>query len=203
MENSDAVVQVSGGIDSAAAALIAAKTYRLVYPLFIDFHAPYSAREGWAAKVFVDHLRERYSNVAPLRFREVTLDAEGDGPYIPARNGVLGLMSVNVAATVGATVVVVGSKTDALRPDDPYCFPDCTADFYRQMGALSRTMLNNYLIRFEQPLRGWAKADAIAMLRGENFSVESLWSCYAGGERPCGECYHCRERAALGVSDAS
>ena len=51
-------------------------------------------------------------------------------------------------------------------------------------------------LRMEAPFVAWNKAQIVK--RGLELGVpyELTWSCYEGGERPCGVCGTCRDRIA-------
>ncbi len=50
-------------------------------------------------------------------------------------------------------------------------------------------------IRIETPLISMTKAEIVKLALAENAPMEITWSCYLGGDRPCGECDSCILRA--------
>ena len=60
-------------------------------------------------------------------------------------------------------------------------------------------------LRIEAPFVNLTKADVVAQGLRLNAPYELTWSCYEGGEKPCGCCGTCIDRAkafaANGISD--
>lgn len=80
-------------------------------------------------------------------------------------------------------------------------YPDCRPEFY---GAASEVLrLGSKLgtqygvgIRLEAPIIRMSKADIVRHGMSIGAPLELTWSCYLGGERPCGSCDSCLLRAA-------
>lgn len=89
-------------------------------------------------------------------------------------------------------------------------YPDCRPEFYE---ALERVLhLGSKVgsaygvpLRIEAPIIRMSKADIVRHAVELGAPLEHTWSCYAGGERPCGTCDSCLLRAAgfaeAGVAD--
>ena len=60
-------------------------------------------------------------------------------------------------------------------------------------------------LRLEAPFVTWSKADIVREGLALGVPYELTWSCYEGGEAPCGRCATCLDRAAAfaanGVED--
>lgn len=211
------VCELSGGFDSAAAAISSCGQYEEVYGYFIDYGQVYAEREREAARYMSNFLTARCPDKwKGLREVQVDLSQQLSGqdasnPYIPIRNLVLGTMSANYAQSIGARVIITGSKTVEYREDDPFCWWDCTSEFYAELGALvnlateegSEVTYRQILVRSDKiPL---TKVEVLEVLRGEDVDLRKLWNCYAGGVEPCRDCFHCtdmREQvASMGLAD--
>lgn len=80
-------------------------------------------------------------------------------------------------------------------------YPDCRPEFYH---AIEETLrLGSKLgtaygvpMRIEAPIIEMSKADIIRYAAELGAPLEHTWSCYAGGESPCGTCDSCQLRAA-------
>ena len=61
------------------------------------------------------------------------------------------------------------------------------------------------LVKVEAPFAGMSKADVVKKGLDLKVPFELTWSCYEGGEKPCGTCGTCIDRAkafaANGVKD--
>mgnify|MGYP002171746373 CR=1 FL=1 len=60
-------------------------------------------------------------------------------------------------------------------------------------------------VTIEAPFVNWTKADVVKKGLELNVPYELTWSCYEGGDEPCGKCGTCIDRAAAfemnGVKD--
>ena len=79
-------------------------------------------------------------------------------------------------------------------------YPDCRPEYYQEMsralfmgsklGSQYRTPIN-----IETPLIMMNKAEIVKLALVEKAPIESTWSCYHGGDQPCGKCDSCILRA--------
>ena len=199
------VCEVSGGFDSALSALMAASTGARVWPIYFDYGQKYERQERAAAQYVVDQIRNKCERCERLHVAVVDMQVralEGTvSPYVPIRNLVFCALSANYAQSVSAEVVTVGSKTVEFRADDPYCFRDCTSEFYEKVGDLVRLASESsaWPIRFEQPLvvdgAPLTKREVLLRLEQAGFDLRRLWSCYSDTPAPCHSCYHCKVMA--------
>jgi 7-cyano-7-deazaguanine synthase len=80
-------------------------------------------------------------------------------------------------------------------------YPDCRPEFYDaitetiRLGSKVGTAYN-VPIRIEAPIITMSKADIVRYGTELGAPLELTWSCYAGGEAPCGACDSCQLRAA-------
>src|SRR5690606_5357093 len=79
-------------------------------------------------------------------------------------------------------------------------YPDCRPEFYASVTETVR--LGSKLgtqygvsIQIATPLIAMSKAEIVRAATAANAPLEHTWSCYAGGERPCGQCDSCLLRA--------
>ncbi len=80
-------------------------------------------------------------------------------------------------------------------------YPDCRPEFY---DAIARVIhlgskvgtAYNVPVRIEAPIITMSKADIVRYGTEIGAPLELTWSCYAGGEQPCGTCDSCELRAA-------
>jgi 7-cyano-7-deazaguanine synthase len=129
--------------------------------------------------------------------------------YIPFRNTLF--LTVAAAALESRVLEAVESQGVSPRDLDPIIliganaldysgYPDCRPEYY---DALRRTLrLGSKLgtqyeleVRIETPLIDKTKAEIIQLALELGAPLECSWSCYVGGERPCGDCDSCLLRA--------
>jgi 7-cyano-7-deazaguanine synthase len=79
-------------------------------------------------------------------------------------------------------------------------YPDCRPEFYDQisrvllLGSKLGTQYHN-AIHIETPIITKTKAEIIRLALELEAPLEHTWSCYEGGDRPCGRCDSCLLRA--------
>lgn len=192
--------QLSGGFDSTASTLYVAESGVEFSCVFFNINQVYLKQERKAVAYIDKFLVEKYPNYIGLKEISCNLELGAPGEvdaYIPVRNMVLGSLSINYAIANGFNVIAVGNKTLEIREDDPYCFHDCSREFYTKMGDLGTFASQGKKIRFDMPLiqNGYSrtKRDVIQKIIDVKLDVKELWSCYADNAEPCGVCYHCQE----------
>jgi 7-cyano-7-deazaguanine synthase len=216
-ERALAVVCVSGGMDSAVTAALAAREHRLAF-----LHANYGQRTeaqelrcfhalaehfSAEARLVVDFSDLRQIGGSSLTDRSLPV-REGEPvagvvptSYVPFRNAHLLAAATSWAEVLGARSLHVGAVWE-----DSSGYPDCRPEFYRafeeaiRLGTRPETDL-----RVVTPVIRMSKAEIVRT--GVELAVpfEKTWSCYQAGGRACGRCESCRLRLAgfrqAGVSD--
>ncbi|HOM29425.1 MAG TPA: 7-cyano-7-deazaguanine synthase QueC [Deltaproteobacteria bacterium] len=208
----DAVILLSGGMDSGVLLAWAKERYREIHALTFNYGSKHAGRETAMACRLAQHYGVTFF-LAELPFvRELfrsSLLAGGpdvpDGPYqtdgisstvVPFRNGIMLSVAVGYAETLGATRVLIASHTG----DHPI-YPDCTPDFTE---AMSRAAFYGTFsgVRVEAPFSGYDKRRIAQTGRSLGFDFTMTWSCYRGGDLHCGTCPTCLERKeALGYNE--
>jgi 7-cyano-7-deazaguanine synthase len=114
--------------------------------------------------------------------------------YVPARNLIFLSVAMGVAEARDADAVYLG--VNAL---DYSGYPDCRPEFidsFRQTAALAlKRGVEGRPVEIRTPLIDRTKADIVRLGVELGAPVELTWSCYLGGDAPCGECDACRLRA--------
>ena len=130
---------------------------------------------------------------------------EADGKpvstYVPFRNGLFLASAASIALSNGCEVIYYGAHSDDAAGN---AYPDCSEDFNNAMNT-AIFLGSGEQLRIEAPFVGMNKADVVAEGTGWTCRYELTWSCYEGGEKPCGLCGTCRDRAghlrANGITD--
>ena len=177
---------------------------RIALAVTFDYGSNHNAREIECAayncrKLGVPHL------VIPLgfigRYFESSLLSGGDavptGHYdgenlrstvVPFRNGIMLAVAAGLAESRGLAKVMIANHAG-----DHEIYPDCRPGFVKAMGeAISEGTFAPVVL--DAPYTGLTKADIA--LRGLRLGLDydHTYSCYKGGEKPCGECATCVER---------
>lgn len=189
------VVLLSGGLDSGVALAIYA-AHGGVDALTIDYGQRHR-REIDSARAIAAHYNVSHTvaSVDPVLFGGSALTDgadipkghadEPDATYVPARNTVLIALAAARAESIGAKRIVIGANAD-----DAGGYPDCRPAYiqaYRdvlQQGTLGHVWV-------AAPLLAFTKAQVVELAADLHVPTHLTWSCYRGGEQPCGECGAC------------
>ena len=105
--------------------------------------------------------------------------------WVPARNAVFVAVAAAYAEVVGADCVVAGFNRE-----EAATFPDNSAAFVAAADQLLAFGTRNR-VRVQSPTLGFDKAEIVAAARQLGFRASHFWSCYDGGDVPCGTCESC------------
>jgi 7-cyano-7-deazaguanine synthase len=209
-EKPDAILLLSGGLDSyTAGAIVAAEGFAL-NALTIRYgqtHAP----EIEAARAVAKALGVRRHTQLDLDLRGIAhsaltgasavpkerpIDASIPSTYVPARNTIFLSLALAWAETLGASDLVIG--VNAL---DYSGYPDCRPEYiaaFEQLAALAtKAGVEGGRLRIHTPLVSLSKAEIIRRGLGLGLDYGLTHSCYDPGPdgRPCGRCDSCVLRA--------
>lgn len=208
----DALILLSGGLDSAVNLALAVRNLSLKLALTADYGQLAARQEIRAAQALAAHYGVPHQTVCLPFFRRLgggALLGEGSIPepipsalddpsaagfsaqqvWVPNRNGLLVNVAACYAEAMGCTQIICGFNRE-----EAATFPDNSSEFVAAANtALSfSTRSGVRVLSFTQRL---AK-DEIVLL-GDLLKVpwEMIWSCYRGGDKPCGRCESCRRLA--------
>lgn len=112
--------------------------------------------------------------------------------YVPFRNGLFLSAAASIALSHGCSIIYYGAHSDDAAGN---AYPDCSADFNQAM-AQAIFLGSGEQLRIEAPFIGLTKAQVVALGLSLKTPYHLTWSCYEGGETPCGLCGTCRDRQA-------
>lgn len=104
----------------------------------------------------------------------------------------------NMFMLAAAGGVAIARKADRLaygaHAGDHTIYPDCRPEFVDAMGR-AFGLCDWHTLSLHAPYIDMTKGDICK--RGAELAVpyEKTWTCYVGGDRPCGKCGSCTERA--------
>ncbi|HEZ7987239.1 MAG TPA: 7-cyano-7-deazaguanine synthase QueC [Ruminococcus sp.] len=136
-------------------------------------------------------------------YAEQLSHAEGSpvSTYVPFRNGLFLASAASIALSNGCDVIYYGAHSDDAAGN---AYPDCSSEFNE---AISRAVYigSGNALEIKAPFVGLTKAQVVREGLRIGVPYELTWSCYEGGDRPCGICGTCRDRMAAfkanGVAD--
>jgi 7-cyano-7-deazaguanine synthase len=217
----NAVVLLSGGMDSCVTAAIARETHDLAL-----MHASYGQRTEQRERQAFDEIADFYGvsqrlvvqldhfakigGSALTDARIAVPEAETAAPvpgnaipstYVPFRNAHFLAVAVSWAEVIGATAVFIGAVAE-----DSSGYPDCRPEYYRVFQQLVRegTRPETH-IEIVTPVIGMRKWEIAKRGTELGAPLDRTWSCYQYEDAACGACESCRLRlsafAEAGIGD--
>ncbi len=140
------------------------------------------------------------TSVAVPRLADLDLSVLTQPPtYVPNRNMMLLSVAAAYAEAHGVRDVFYGAQTQ-----DRYGYWDCTPEFLERINAV--LALNRHPpVTVHAPFVWMRKAEELQLGLEMGVDYAQTWTCYCGGDIPCGECPSCVERAVafkeIGIAD--
>jgi 7-cyano-7-deazaguanine synthase len=219
-KKAEAVVLLSGGMDSTVCATVAVRDHGAgnTAALHISYAQRTEAREQKAFQSICDRLGIQ----TRLMFRTPFFRAIGgsaltdhqisvpDAPpeigteipvtYVPFRNAHFLAAATSWAEVLGATRIYIGAVQQ-----DSSGYPDCRPEFYRAFNEAIRTGTKEGSIRIETPLIAMRKSEIVMLGLELGAPFDLTWSCYSREDQACGSCDSCvlrlRAFTAAGARD--
>ena len=209
-----ALVLSSGGVDSSTCLALAVKKFgkENVVALSISYGQKHDkeieASNRIAEYYGVEHIYLdlapifRYSNCSLLKQSDHDIPhesyaeqiAETDGSpvdtYVPFRNGLFISSAASIALSKGCSVIYYGAHSDDAAGN---AYPDCSEAFNNAMRDAVYIGSGEQLT-IEAPFVEMNKAGVVKLGLELGVPYELTWSCYEGGDEPCGTCGTCIDR---------
>lgn len=202
-DNRDCVIVVSGGMDSIT--LLYEMKERIALAVTFDYGSNHNAREIEYAKLHCSRLGIRHVVIELAFIHDYFCssllqgaDAIPEGHYedenmkstvVPFRNGIMLSVAAGMAESYGLKHLLIANHGG-----DHAIYPDCRPDFIRSMSEATKA--GTYPgIDIIAPYTDISKGEIA--YRGMCLGIDytETWSCYKGGDKPCGKCGTCVERA--------
>ena len=203
----DTILSLSGGLDSSS--LLFEFRDRIKLAVSFKYGSNHQDKELAAAKKVVEEVNKLGANIEHRiidltntfkTFKSALLsgaDAVPNAEYneetiadlvVPFRNGIFLSILAGIADSVGVYKIALAAHSG-----DHCVYPDCRPEFSDAIEkAIQLGTSRN--VEFFRPYINISKADIAS--RGVNAGLNPDWtySCYKGGDKPCGECPTCVER---------
>lgn len=211
-----ALVLSSGGIDSTTCLSLAIKTYgkEQVLSLSITYGQKHKkeleAANQVAAYYGVEHITLdltpmfSFSDCSLLSHSEKEIPKESYAmqlqktkgkpvsTYVPFRNGLFLSSAAAIAISKGCEVIYYGAHHDDAAGN---AYPDCSTEFNNAMNTAIFEG-SGHQVRIEAPFLSMSKKEIVKLGLKLHTPYHMTWSCYEGGEKPCGVCGTCLDRKA-------
>jgi len=196
-----AVVLLSGGLDSAVTLSLAKAAGYECFCLVFDYGQRHRKEIAQAKKIAkaakcqyqVLKINFPWKGSALLDNSKVIRVSAQHGigkipnTYVPGRNIIFLSFALSFAEAIGASALYIGAHAQ-----DYSGYPDCRPEFYR---AFRKVILTGAKagknIEIKTPLINKTKAQIIKVGNALGVNFKLTWSCYKGGEAPCGKCDSC------------
>lgn len=212
MPTPKSVALLSGGLDSCVALAIAREESEVIACITVTYGQKHS-REILSADKITKHygvqliplsmeslgfvLKDLHatalvdpSEALPTNRRMSAMTAHVPRSYVPGRNTIMLALAQSVA--------------EALNADEIYCgfnavdfsgYPDCRPIFVQAWNYLAhystKRGYENNPITLRAPIIDLSKASVVRRGIDLGAPLHLTWSCYSGGDQPCGECDSC------------
>jgi 7-cyano-7-deazaguanine synthase len=218
--NRDAVVLLSGGMDSATTLAWARERGFRCHALSVDYGQRHRAELDAARRLAERHAASHRVVAVDLRriggsaltdSIDVPVEGAGEGipvTYVPARNTLLLSLALGLAETLDARDLCLG-----VTAVDYSGYPDCRPAFiaaFEELAVLAtKAGDEGHAFRIHTPLIDLSKADIVRLGTRLGLDFRTTVSCYQADEegRACGRCEACRLRregfVAAGLDDAT
>ena len=208
-----ALVLFSGGVDSTTCLGMAIDKYGKdnVIALSISYGQKHT-KEIEASNKIVEHYGVEhisldlekifeYSDCSLLSHSDVSsfipsidctkTDGKPVSTYVPFRNGLFLSTAASIALSKDCGVIYYGAHADDAAGN---AYPDCSESFNNAINDAIYIGSGNQL-RVEAPFVKLTKAEVVKIGLELNVPYKYTWSCYEGGDKPCGVCGTCIDRA--------
>lgn len=207
----DAIVLLSGGLDSSTSMAIARERGFEVIALTFDYGQRHRKELESAARIArelgaKDHIviqlpigRHLASSLTwggpavPEGRSKEEISAGIPNTYVPSRNIIFLSIAASLAESRGAEAVFIAANSV-----DFSGYPDCTPAFMEAFQKVldvgTKVGVEGKGVRIEAPLLRMSKADIVREAVRLNVPIALTWSCYKGGEKACGRCDSCQLR---------
>lgn len=177
---------LSGGLDSVT----------MLYDLKAQGHAVHCVMFDYGQahlrelKCATQHCALQGVNMSSIRLPELG-GLTDESWIVPNRNAIFLSAAVNLAIRAKSDTVTIGCNQD-----DAESFPDCRKPFLEAMNSAVRAA--GYSVEICAPYLDWPKwkIGGLAREMGVPLGSIGIWSCYRGGDKPCGECPACKKLEA-------
>lgn len=204
----DAVVLLSGGMDSCVCAALAVRDCgaKRVAAMHISYGQRTEAREARSFEAVCDHLGiEQRMLLHNPAFRQIGGSALTDEriavpeaaqvqktaaeipvTYVPFRNAHFLSAAVSWAEVLGARKIYIGAVEQ-----DSSGYPDCRPAYYRAFNEVIRAGTREGNIEIATPLIALRKAEIVSLGLELGAPFHLTWSCYSEQDAACGVCDSC------------
>ena len=205
-----AISVFSGGLDCTVATSVYDKDCE-IHAITFDYGQKAFAQEVKASKKICEHMGWTHEVISLpwlAKISNSSLNTDEDIPevseddldnfdkssqtasnvWVPARNTVFTSIALSYAESIGAEIIIVGWNGE-----EGETFPDNSKEYMEEFNKLLEVG-SPEKIRIEAPCIDLNKEEIVELGFDIGAPMELSYSCYNGGETPCGVCESCMRR---------
>lgn len=213
-----AIVLSSGGLDSTTCVSLAVKKFgkENVSTVSIYYGQKHSKELNCARKVakYYDIKHYEFNLKDVLKYSDCPLLERSDrkiqhksyaeqvkenelgmvSTYVPFRNGLMLSVVASLAMSIAnneKTYIYIGNHADDYAEN---AYADCSKEFIQNIQRAIQIGTYN-MVDIISPFKDFTKTDIVALGIKLKTPYQLTWSCYEGGDKPCGTCGTCIDRA--------
>ena len=209
----NAIVLLSAGLDSTVNCYLAKKDYKNITALYFDYGQKASKRELAQASQITKELQIPFQSLTLPWLKKLSDSAltcastnvpknidindinatqkSAQAVWVPNRNAIFIHIAVAFAKEKSTDIIVGFNKEEAMT------FPDNSTEFVQSinntlhLSTFSQIQVKSYTLQMH-------KKEIVQLGKNIGVDFDLIWSCYEGGEEPCGVCESClRSKAAF------
>ncbi|BDG48791.1 PfkB family carbohydrate kinase [Parageobacillus sp. KH3-4] len=199
LEDYDALLLASGGLDSTVLAYKLLSEGKKVMPVFLKYgqhcaDTEFNTLLDVLPPKLIPHIKViniediyKYSQSRMIREPNLWLDdVTSDDLYLPYRN----LLFLSIAASVAQTLGIKEVYSAFINSNHAKEI-DCSREFFDRLSGI----LSEYgAVQIKMPFRDFSKADVIRLGINLGVPLAKTYSCQANSTTPCGVCPNCVDR---------
>lgn len=205
----NAVVLLSGGLDSTVCMAVAKQAGYEIFPISFNYHQRHTIELESAQKVAAYYKIKKHliietnmEQIGGSALTDLQIEVpEGDPKrtdipitYVPARNLIFLSYALGYAETIGAKAIFIGVNSV-----DYSGYPDCRPEFihlFQKVADYSTkaSVQDHKMVQIETPLLHLTKKEIILLGDRLQAPLQYTHSCYNGGAEACGICDSCKLR---------
>jgi len=206
MKKKNAIVVVSGGINSCLTSALVSDKYNPFF-LHVSYGQKVEKRELKAFKDLATYYKVKKRLTASVKYlkeiggssltdRNINVSVSGVSnrkiptSYVPFLNSHFIAIAVSWAETLEVDKIFFGASES-----NELYYPDCTRNYFSAMNrTIAMGVKPESKITLETPLIAMKKSDIIKKTSEMKLPLHLTWTCYKNNDIACGECDACMRR---------
>lgn len=181
---------MSGGLDSIVSMALAQQELEIILAITFDYGQKARLKEISYSTEFCKlfDIKHKIISLPFMQDLQSSLNEaceDNISPWVPNRNGVFINIAAAYAENYDAQFILCGFNLE-----EAVSFPDNSIEFIKSVNkALYYSTLNH--VELKSYVDNMNKVEIINKAKELGINLSKVWSCYRGGDIPCGDCPSC------------